>query len=117
MGNNHSTVDNTGEAASEFQGSGRSTGFENVKNTIADTFHTAAEAISGKEVDRDAQSGGTRCGKQASEWLDRSAGYIRQFDYEQAKASVREYVRQRPGRGLLIAGAVGLMIGTMLRRR
>ena len=117
MGINNSTVDKTGETAAEFQGSGKSTGFENVKNIIADKLHNVAEALSEKAADQDAQSGIAQCGKQASEWLDQSAEYVRQFDYEQADARVREYVRQSPGRSLLIAGAVGLIIGAILRRR
>jgi ElaB/YqjD/DUF883 family membrane-anchored ribosome-binding protein len=56
-------------------------------------------------------------GKQASEWLNQSAEYVRQFDYERADARFREYVGQSPGRSLLIAGGVGLIIGAILRRR
>jgi ElaB/YqjD/DUF883 family membrane-anchored ribosome-binding protein len=117
MGINNWVVDKTGETAVEFQGSGKSTGFENVKNIIADKMHNVAEALGEKATDQDAQSGKAQCGKKASEWLDQSAEYVRQFDYKQANARVREYVRQSPGRSLLIAGAVGLIIGAILRRR
>ena len=114
----NSTVDKTGETAAELQGSGESSiGFENVKNIIADKIHYVAGVLSEKAADQGAQSGIAQCGKQASGWLDQSAEYVRQFDYEQADARVREYVRQSPGRSLLIAGAVGLIIGAMLRRR
>jgi len=117
MGINNSVVDRTGETRAEFQGSGKSTGFENVKNSIADTLHDAAKGLGEKAARQDAQSGMARYGKQASEWLDQSAEYVRQFDYEQANARVRDYVKQSPGRSLLIAGAVGLVIGAILRRR
>jgi len=70
-----------------------------------------------KAARQDAQSGIAHYGKQASEWLDHSAEYVRQFDYKQANAGLREYVGQSPGRSLLIAGAVGLVIGAILRRR
>jgi len=70
-----------------------------------------------KAARQDAQSGMAHYGKQASEWLDHSAEYVRQFDYKQANAGLREYVGQSPGRSLLIAGAVGLVIGAILRRR
>ena len=113
----NSAVDKTGETAAESQGSGKSTGFENVKNIIADKLHTVAEALGERAADQDAQSGIAQCGKQASGWLDQSAEYVRQFDFEQADAGVREYVRQSPGCSLLIAGAVGLIIGAILRRR
>ena len=117
MGINSRVIDNTGETAADFQGAGKSTGFENVKNIIADKVHNVAEALGEKAADPDAQSGIAQYEKQASEWLDKSAECVRQFDYGQADARVREYVRQSPGRSLLIAGAVGLVIGAFLRRR
>jgi ElaB/YqjD/DUF883 family membrane-anchored ribosome-binding protein len=117
MGMDNSVVDKAGESAAGCQGSGKSTGFENVKNIIADKMHNVAEALGEKATDQDAQSGKAQYGKQASEWLDQSAEYVRQFDYKQANARVREYVGQSPGRSLLIAGAIGLIIGAILRRR
>jgi ElaB/YqjD/DUF883 family membrane-anchored ribosome-binding protein len=117
MGINNSVVDRTGETRAEFQGSGKSTGFGNVRNSIADAIHKVAEVLGNKAADQDAQSGMAQYGKQASKWLDQSADYVRQFEYEQADASVREYVKQSPGRSLLIAGAVGLIIGGIWRRR
>jgi ElaB/YqjD/DUF883 family membrane-anchored ribosome-binding protein len=107
----------TGETAAEGQGSGKSTGFENLKNIIADKLHYGAEVLGEKAANQDAQSGKAQYGKRASELLDQSAEYVRQFDYKQADARVREYVGQSPGRSLLIAGAVGLIIGAILRRR
>jgi ElaB/YqjD/DUF883 family membrane-anchored ribosome-binding protein len=117
MGIDNWGVDEPEEAAAGPQGSSDSTGFENVKNLIADKLHNVAEALGATAADQDAQSGIAQYGKQACEWLDQSAEYVRQFDYEQADARVREYVRQSPGRSLLIAGAVGLIIGAILRRR
>ncbi|MBF0551770.1 MAG: hypothetical protein HQK60_14705 [Deltaproteobacteria bacterium] len=118
MGINNFVVDETGGTEAEVQGSGKSTGFENVKNIIADKLHNVAEALGEKAADQDAQSGKAQYGKQASEWLDQSSEYVRRFDYhEQVDARIREYVRQSPGRSLLIAGAVGLIIGAILRRR
>jgi len=109
--------DKTGEIAAEPQGSGKPTGLENVKNIIADQLHYVAEALGERAAGQGTQCGMAQYGKQASEWLDRSAGYVRQFDYEQADARVREYVGQSPGRSLLIAGAAGLILGAILRRR
>ncbi len=88
-----------------------------VKNVIADTLHSVAEGLDEKTADQDAQSSMAQYGKHASAWIDQSAEYVRQFDYQEADASVRAYVRQNPGRSLLIAGGVGLMIGAFLRRR
>jgi ElaB/YqjD/DUF883 family membrane-anchored ribosome-binding protein len=114
---NSKTVDKSEETTAESKESGKSTGFENVKNIIADKLHNVAEVIGEKAADMDKQSGVAQYGKQASEWLDHSAEYIRQFDCKQADADVREYVRQSPGRSLLIAGTVGLIIGAIFRRR
>ena len=99
------------------QGTGVSAGFGKVNNIIADTLHTVAEVIGKKAAEQDVQSDMGRCGEQAASWLDQSAEYVRQFDYEQADARVREYVGQNPGRNLLIAGGVGLIIGAVLRRK
>jgi ElaB/YqjD/DUF883 family membrane-anchored ribosome-binding protein len=109
--------DKTGEPVAQGQSPDKSTGFENVKNIIADKLHDVAEALGEKAAGKEAHSGIVHCGKQASEWLDQSAGYVRQFDYRQADARVREYVRQNPGRSLMIAGGVGLIIGAVCRRR
>jgi ElaB/YqjD/DUF883 family membrane-anchored ribosome-binding protein len=117
MGMNNWAVEKTGDTAAEFQGPGQSTGFKNAKNSIADKLHKVAEALAGKAANQDASSGITQYGKQASEWLDQSAEYVRQFDYKQADAKAREYVRQSPGRSLLIAGVAGLILGAILRRR
>jgi hypothetical protein len=115
MGINNEVTDKTGETAAESQGSGKSTGFESAKNTIADKLHGFAEALGKKTADT--QSGIVHTGKRASELLDRSAEYVRQFDYHQTDTRVREYVKQSPGSSLLIAGAVGLIIGAILKRR
>ena len=53
MGTNNLEVDKTEETAAEFQGSGKSTGFENVKNIIADKLHSAAEGLGEKGADQD----------------------------------------------------------------
>jgi ElaB/YqjD/DUF883 family membrane-anchored ribosome-binding protein len=107
----------TVETTAEHQGSDKSCGCGKVKTIIADKIHKVAESLGEKASERDAQSGMAQCEKQASEWLDQSAEYVRQFEYKRADAKVREFVRQRPGRSLLIAGAVGLIIGAIWRRR
>jgi ElaB/YqjD/DUF883 family membrane-anchored ribosome-binding protein len=117
MGIDNWPVDKTGEAAAGIPGSSKSNGFKHAKNMIADTMHNVAGALAEKAANREAASGMARYGKQASEWMDQSAEYVRQFDYKREDARVREYVRQSPGRSLLIAGAVGLIVGAIWRRR
>ncbi len=116
MEKNKSAVDKTEETAEAFQDSGPSTGFEKVKNIIADKLHHIAESFNENADDSEAESGMTR-ENPASAWLDHSADYVRQFDYEQANAGVREYIGRNPGRCLLIAGGAGLIIGAILRRK
>lgn len=114
---NTKTVDETQEAAAQLDGSGKSSGFENVKNRIADKLQYIADVMCRKADNPDTQTDVAACEKKASEWLDHSAEYVRKFDYKQADAKAREYIKQNPGRSILIAGAVGLIIGAVLRRR
>lgn len=117
MGINNRAVDKPEEAAKAFQPSEGSTGFENVKNTIADKLRKVAEALDEKAAEQDEQSGMARYATQASEWLEQSVEYVRQFDYAKESDRVRKHIGRNPGRSLLIAGAFGLIIGAFLRRR
>lgn len=117
MGTYDQRTDDTEQTAAASHNSGKSHGFEKVKNIIADQLETAAEALGENSAVQDSQSGIGQYGMQASEWLDQSAGYVRQFDYKGVEAKVRECIKQNPGRSLLAAGAVGLIIGVVLRRR
>ncbi|HET9529751.1 MAG TPA: hypothetical protein VFQ92_05325 [Blastocatellia bacterium] len=92
--------------------------FDNVKSTVADKLHSAASTLRQK-IDRaenpDNVLGGY--GNQASEWLDSSASYVRDMDPQKIKTDIQDQVRRNPGRSLLIAGAAGLILGAILRRR
>lgn len=94
-----------------------STGFERVKILLADKLQSAAKGLGENGAGQNRESGTANYRKQASEWLDHSAEYVRTFDYKEADAGIREYVKQSPGRSLFIAGAVGLIVGALLRRR
>lgn len=109
--------DQTGKPATDRQIPDSSCACGNIKTVIADKMHKAAAAVGEKAARQDAQSAVAQYGKQAAEVLGESADYIEQFNYEQADAKVREYVRQNPGLSLLIAGATGLIIGAIFRRR
>lgn len=100
--------DKTGETATDFQNSGNSGSCGNVRSVIADTMNKVSEALDEKADRQEAQFGTDQYGRQASEWLDKSAEYVREVDYKQADADVREYFRHGRGRRLLIAGGVGL---------
>jgi ElaB/YqjD/DUF883 family membrane-anchored ribosome-binding protein len=117
MGTTDRGIEQAGGAAAELEGAVAPSGFEKVKNIIADRLQDVAEAVGEKAADQDGQSGKARYEKHAAEWLDHSAERVRQFDPMQADTKVRAYVGRNPGRSLLIAGAVGLVIGAILRRR
>jgi ElaB/YqjD/DUF883 family membrane-anchored ribosome-binding protein len=117
MGEAHREGDKMAEAAAESQGSGKCAGFEKVKSIIADKIHEAAEALKEKATASEDPSGIPRFQNHASEWLDQSAERVRQFDYEEANAKIRDYVGRCPGASLLIAGGIGLFVGAILRRR
>lgn len=94
------------------------TGFSQVKTTVADKIRSAAdslhqqsERLSGRN---DNVSG---YGHQAADWLSRSADYVEDFDPQRARQDIENQVRRNPGRSLLIAGAAGLILGALLRRR
>jgi ElaB/YqjD/DUF883 family membrane-anchored ribosome-binding protein len=117
MESNKNAVDEAGKTITEHQCSCTTTGFDNVKNSIAGTLHNAADALGAKAAEKDVQPGLAQLGKQASERLEQSADYIQQFDCKPADVKIREFIRQSPGRSLLIAGVVGLIIGAIVRRR
>ncbi|MGB3222941.1 MAG: DUF883 C-terminal domain-containing protein [Desulforhopalus sp.] len=93
------------------------TGIEKAQKTIADKLENFAGTVSEKTASRDEQSKVSSYGQEASEILHQSAEYIREFDYEKTDADIRGYIEEQPGRSLLIAGGVGLLIGFFLRRR
>ena len=97
-------------------GSGGSSTFNQVKSTVADKLHSAAQSLH-QTADRGNQQNLTNFGHQAADWLDRSADYVSQMDPSRMRSDIETQVRRNPGRSLLIAGAVGLVLGGLLRRR
>jgi len=108
---------NAGSRAESGDGRVKAPEFEDVKRTLADKLHEAAGVVRNLTRSSDPQSSIGCYGHQASDILDRSADYVRRFDHERADARIKDYVRQHPGRSLLMAGAAGLIIGVLVRRR
>jgi hypothetical protein len=99
-------------------GRSRSQRFEEAKNAVANRLHHAAGALRNAVGGTpESESGVGRYGYQASHWLDESAEYVRRFDYQQADAEFREYVRRNPARCLVIAGVAGVVLGALVTRR
>jgi hypothetical protein len=90
--------------------------FDRVKTTVADFLYEAADVIHHKSLGT-GSSEISNFGDRAANWLEHSAGYVREMEPQQLKSDIEDKVRRHPGRSLIIAGAVGLVLGSMLRRR
>jgi len=93
-------------------------GLDKVKDTIKNKLHNAAEVLREKSqtfFGNNPEVAGY--GNQAAEWLNRSANYIEEINPQQVKKDVENQIRHNPGRSLLIAAGVGLVLGALLRRR
>lgn len=91
---------------------------DKVKTTVSEKLHSAAEALRDKtQTFAGKNQGVANYGNQAAEWLNRSANYIEGINPQQLKSDIGNQVRHNPGRSLLVAAGVGLVLGTLLRRR
>lgn len=95
-----------------------STGFDTSKTTVVDKLHQAADSIQQKvDASENSDSNLTKYGQKASEILNTSADYIEKFEPNQLTTGVQNHVKDNPGRSLLIAGAVGLLLGLLFKNR
>lgn len=90
---------------------------DRIQTRIADKLHQAAEALFGKTEDKETQQDAENFGTQAGAWLHHSADYIEQLESKKIKDDITEQVRRNPGKSLLVAGAAGLILGAILRRK
>lgn len=89
-----------------------------IKSTVVDKLRSASQALEEKSSNLQGQNEGlSSYGRQAARWLDQSATYIDGADTQKVKNDLQDQVRHHPGRSLLIAGAVGLVLGAIFRRR
>jgi ElaB/YqjD/DUF883 family membrane-anchored ribosome-binding protein len=98
----------------EMKSQGGNSTFNNIKSVVADKLKAAAQTLEGKAEQNSPASG---YAKQASGWLAGAADYVRDVNTDQVKSDIQRQVRSNPGRTLLIAGAVGLALGALLKRR
>jgi ElaB/YqjD/DUF883 family membrane-anchored ribosome-binding protein len=89
---------------------------ESVNTSIAESLRTAAGALT-RRNEAGSNEGLSGLGNRAAELLNRSADYVEELDLAKVKDSVVSQVRRNPGRSLLIAGAAGLFLGALFRRR
>ena len=90
---------------------------DRIQVRIADRLHQAAETLFGKTEENQTPGEGANLGSQASTWLHNSADYIEQMEPKKIKADISEQVRRNPGKSLIVAGAAGLILGAIFRRK
>jgi len=90
---------------------------DKLKNAVADQLKNAAASIGEKAASPQAPAQLAQYGQRAADWLDSSAEYVRNIDPKQVRMDVEDKVKKNPGRSLLIAGAAGLVLGILFRRR
>jgi len=88
-----------------------------VRAIVSDVLRSGANAIVENGQGENEWSPVTIGGQQASDWLARSADYVEHLDWDQLTSKTRRVIRTHPGVSLLMAGAAGLIIGTLIRRR
>ncbi|MEP7272552.1 MAG: hypothetical protein ABI882_13695 [Acidobacteriota bacterium] len=89
---------------------------DRIQARIADKLHQAADNLFGR-TDGAAPRDSAAFESQARSWLHNSADYIERLEPQKVKADLTEQVRRNPGRSLLVAGAAGLILGAIFRRR
>ena len=95
----------------------RGTSFDRIKVRIAGKLRQAAETLYGKTEGNQTPRGGPNFGSQASAWLNNSADYVERMESKKIKDDITEQVRRNPGKSLLVASAVGLILGAIFRRK
>jgi hypothetical protein len=96
---------------------GRVSASDRVKAIVSDVLRSGANAIVENGQGKDESDPVTIGGQQASVWLTRSADYVEHLDLEQLTSKIQRVIRTHPGVSLLMAGAAGLIIGSLIRRR
>lgn len=91
--------------------------FQQIRSTVAEKLQSAAQTLHQKTAGSNQQNEFTDFGKRAANWLENSADYVNHMEPSQVRNDIENQVRRNPGRSLLIAGAVGLVLGGLLRRR
>ena len=91
---------------------------EKVRDTIADTMHATAHTIQQQlKSDRPDPGASVQWGLRTSEWLDRLSEELRHVDVRSHESRLRDSISRHPGGALLVAGAAGILLGRILRRR
>ena len=101
----------------ETQSSTSASTLDQLKGTVADKLKSASSALKQKASQAEPNSSVANYADKASGWLGNASDYVREMNPSQVKTDLQRQVRNNPGRTLLIAGAAGLLLGALLRRR
>jgi len=101
----------------EAQSSANPSTLDQLKDTVADKLKSASSALKEKAARAEPNSSVASYADKASGWLGGASDYVREMNPTQVKSDLQRQVRTNPGRTLLIAGAAGLLLGALLRRR
>jgi ElaB/YqjD/DUF883 family membrane-anchored ribosome-binding protein len=85
-----------------------------LKTVIADKLEQAAETFEAPDASEPEEE---TCNRQASEWLRRSAAYVREWDVQKADLKLRNRIQAHPGQSILIGLTAGVLVGLWLNRR
>ncbi len=92
-------------------------GFDRVKQQVAEKLHRAAESLQERTGDVRTPTEAAKLGAQASNWLHNSADYVERIEPAKIKEGFVQQVKRNPGKSLLFAGAAGIILGAIFRRR
>jgi hypothetical protein len=94
------------------------TGLERLRDNVADTMDSTSRTIAEQaRADGGEDAEGVNWSLKAAEWLEAWSDELREWDPRDTDANVRAFIASRSGRMLLLAGAVGIVLGGVLRRR
>ena len=95
----------------------QSSTLQQIKSTAVDNLNSVADSLRKRSAQVGEAEGLAGFEQKAADFLNRSADYLNDLNADKFKSDVKNQVHDHPGRTLLIAGAVGLMLGAILRRR
>lgn len=90
--------------------------FQTVKESVVSGVGKAAQALH-EQADKATAPQLADLGHQTAAWLETSADYIQQAEPQKMRTDFEDKIRKNPAKSLLIAGAAGILLGAIFRRR
>jgi len=88
------------------------------KEVLGEKYGEASESVKAKYADASkiAKEKFADASKVAKEKYEKVKGKVDEIEFEEVTEKVRAYVRENPGKAILISVGVGFLIGLLLRR-